>query len=80
MDQIASDPSESWTLGLADKAVVATRRRTSQLSFAVLLLFYRSHGRFPRRASEIEHETIAVVAGQIGAPVEPIDVVDLRVG
>jgi hypothetical protein len=43
MDQIARDPSESWTLGLTDKAVVATKRRTSQLSFAVLLLFYRSH-------------------------------------
>ena len=54
MDQIARDPSESWTLGPADKAVVATKRRTSQLSFAVLLLFYRSHGRFPRRGSEIE--------------------------
>ena len=77
MDQIARDPSESWTLGPADMAVVATKRRTSQLSFAVLLLFYRSHGRFPRRASEIELETIVAVAGQIGAPVEPIDVVDL---
>jgi Domain of unknown function (DUF4158) len=43
----------------------------------VLLLFYRSHGHFPRRASEIELETIVAVAGQIGAPVEPIDVVDL---
>jgi hypothetical protein len=77
MDQIARDPSESWTLGPADMTVVATKRRTSQLSFAVLLLFYRSHGRFPRRASEIELETIVAVAGQIGAPVEPIDVVDL---
>ena len=77
MDQIARDPSESWALGPTDKAVVAAKRRTSQLSFAVLLLFYRSHGRFPRRASEIELETIVAVAGQIGAPVEPIDVVDL---
>lgn len=77
MDQITRDSSESWPLGLTDKAVVASKRRTSQLSFAVLLLFYRSHGRFPRRASEIELETIVAVAGQIGALVEPIDVVDL---
>ncbi len=77
MDQIVRDPSESWTLGLADKAVVATKRRANQLSFAVLLLFYRSRGRFPRHASEIELETIVAVAGQIGAAVEPIDVVDL---
>ena len=53
MDQIARDPSESWTLRSADKAVVATKRRAGQLSFALLLLFYRCHGRFPRRASEI---------------------------
>ena len=76
MDQIARDPSESWMLGLTDKAVVATKRRTSQLSFAVLLLFYRSHGRFPRRASEIELETIVAVAGQIGAPIDVVDLGD----
>jgi hypothetical protein len=77
MDQIVRDPSESWMLSPADKAVVGTRQRTSRLPFAVLLKFYRCHGRFTRRASEIEAETIVVVATQIGASVEPFDVVDL---
>ena len=77
MDQIVRDQSESWMLGSADKAVVVTKRRTSRLSFAVLLLFYRTHGRFPRHALDIEAETIVAVARQIGAPVEPFDIIDL---
>jgi len=76
MDQIVPERSEGWTLGLADQAAVAAKRQASRLSFAVLLLFYRAHGRFPRGASEIETEAIAAVARQIDAPIVPFDVID----
>ena len=77
MDQIVLERSEGWSLGLADRAAVAAKRQASRLSFAVLLLFYRAHGRFPRRASEIEAEAIATVARQIDAPAEPFDAMDM---
>jgi TnpA family transposase len=73
MDQIVPEQSEGWTLGLADQAVVAAKRQANQLSFAVLLLFYRVHGRFPRGASEIETEAIAAVARQIDVPFDVLD-------
>jgi len=77
MDQIVLERSEGWSLGLADRAAVAAKRQASRLSFAVLLLFYRAHGRFPRRASEIEAEAITTVARQIDAPAEPFDAMDM---
>jgi TnpA family transposase len=77
MDQIVLERSEGWALGLADQAVVVAKRRASRLSFAVLLLFYRTYGRFPRRASEIETEAIVDVARQIDAPIVPFDVIDM---
>jgi hypothetical protein len=77
MDQIVLERSEGWALGLADQAVVVAKRRASRLSFAVLLLFYRAYGRFPRRASEIETEAIVAVARQIEAPIVPFDVIDM---
>jgi Domain of unknown function (DUF4158) len=77
MDQIVLERSEGWALGLADQAVVVAKRRASRLSFAVLLLFYRAYGRFPRRASEIETEAIVAVARQIDVPIVPFDVIDM---
>ena len=77
MDQIVLERSEGWSLGLADRAAVAAKRQASRLSFAVLLLFYRAHGRFPRRAAEIEAEAITTVARQIDAPAEPFDAMDM---
>ncbi len=47
------------------------------MSFAVLLLFYRVHGRFPHHASEIETEAIAAVARQIDVPIVSFDVLDM---
>ena len=77
MDQIVLERSDGWSIGLADRAAVAAKRQASRLSFAVLLLFYRAHGRFPRRASEIEAEAIATVARQIDVPADPFDAMDM---
>jgi hypothetical protein len=53
---------DGWVLNPTDRAVIAAKHRAGRLPFAVLLLFYRAHGRFPRHALEIETETIATIA------------------
>src|SRR5262245_58619621 len=79
MDQLVLDRVqvlEGWTLSPADHPVIAAKHRPSRPSFAVLLLFYRVHGRFPRHGSEIDSDAIAAVASQIDAPVKPCDVLN----
>jgi len=65
---IANDSSiaEAWTLTLADQTCVMTKYGANRLGFAVLLLFYRAHGRFPRNPAEIEDGVVAFVANQLG--------------
>lgn len=61
--------AEVWTLTPADHALVMIKNSGNRLGFAVLLLFYRAYGRFPKRAMEIDAEALARVARQLG--VEP---------
>ena len=60
-----ADLPKRWTLTPADHALVAAKGRTNQLSFAVLLLFFRERGRFPRTNAEIDRETIQEAARQL---------------
>jgi TnpA family transposase len=48
-----------------------TKNSANRLGFAVLLLFYRTHGRFPKNPTEIDEATVARVARQLGT--EPDD-------
>jgi Arc/MetJ family transcription regulator len=43
-----------------------TKNGANRLGFAVLLLFYRANGRFPKKPIEIDEETVAQVARQLG--------------
>jgi TnpA family transposase len=58
--------AEAWTLTLADQTCVMTKYGANRLGFAVLLLFYRAHGRFPRNPAEIQDGVVAFVASQLG--------------
>ena len=61
MDHIAGErPAEpsGWVVSLADRTIIASKRRPNRLSFAVLLLFSRTYGRFPRHGSEIGVEVM----------------------
>src|SRR3954470_15400686 len=51
--------------------------RANRLGFAVLLLFYRDHGRFPNAPTEIEPQAVDQVARQIGLEATPHDGFDL---
>jgi hypothetical protein len=61
----------AWMLTMADQTSVMMKHGANRLRFAVLLSFYRAHGRFPRTPEEIDSEAAALVARQLG--VEPED-------
>jgi hypothetical protein len=63
--------AEAWMLTMEDRTSAMTKNGASRLRFAVLLLFYRTHGRFPTAPEEIDSEAVALVARQLG--LEPED-------
>lgn len=71
------DIPEGWTLIPADLTLVMAKGRANRLGFAVLLLFYRAHGRFPGAPTEIEPQAVDQVARQIGMDATPHDGLDL---
>ena len=56
----------AWTLTPADYALVMIKNSGSRLGFAVLLLFHRANGRFPKKLTDIDAEAVAHVARQLG--------------
>jgi len=54
---------DRWTLTPADHALVAAKSCVNQLSFAVLLLFFRERGRFPVGSSEIDRRMVERLRG-----------------
>ena len=68
MDQLVPPPVEApkaWTVTPADELLIAAKSRANRLSFALLLLFFRAHGRCPRTQDEIEPAIVADVARQL---------------
>jgi hypothetical protein len=59
-----SDP-DRWLLTPSDYALVMAKHQASRLAFAVLLVFFRTRGRFPRNTSEIDPTTVDGIAEQI---------------
>jgi hypothetical protein len=47
----ASVHDAAWDLTLADRPLVEAKRWANRLRFAVMLLFFRARGRFPRVAA-----------------------------
>ena len=60
-----------WTLTAADHALVMAKNVANRLGFALLFLFHRAHGRFPKTSTEIGAKAVARVAQQLG--VKPSD-------
>jgi TnpA family transposase len=63
------DTAEAWMLTLADRTLVMTKSGVNRLRFAVLLLFCRTHGRFPGTSEEIDDAIVVCAARQLG--IEP---------
>ena len=68
MDELRSgdQPDKWWALALSDEPIITAKSRTNQLPFAVLLAFFRAHGRFARPQEEIAPEAVAEMAWRIG--------------
>ena len=58
-----------WTLTAEDHALVMAKNVANRLGFALLLLFHREYGRFPRKPAEIGAKAVERLARQLG--VEP---------
>ena len=63
---------DHWCLTPDAQRQVEAKRRTSRLGFAVLLVFFRERGRFPRDAAEVDAQTIRMLSEQLDLPL-PID-------
>jgi hypothetical protein len=69
MDQVPDRrpvPGDPWRLTEADHALVAAKPMRTRLEFAMLLLSFRAHGRFPRTSAEGAPVQLARVARQLG--------------
>jgi hypothetical protein len=61
-----------WTLTPDDHALVMAKSRANRLGFAILLVFFRDRGRFPRAESEVDRNRVEELAQQLNLT-EPID-------
>ncbi len=71
--------SGQWTLAPSDIALILSKHKKNQLTFAILMVFFRDCGRFPRDKSEVTSEGIAKVSQQLDVSVLE-DVESLFVG
>ena len=58
----------AWDLTLTDRPLVEAKRLANRLRFAVMLLFFRARGRFPRAAAEVDGVAISKLARSLGVP------------
>ena len=63
--------SERSPLTLPDLALVMTKHHDNRLGFAVLLVFFRNRGRFPRTAGEIDPTIVEEIAQQLAVAAPP---------
>jgi hypothetical protein len=64
LDIDIEQPRERWTLLPAERGLVESKNLANQLTFAVLLAFFRDAGRFPRSDAEIDPEMIDALVHQ----------------
>ncbi len=63
----------TWDLTPADRLLIEAKRWGSRLGFAVMLLFFRARGRFPRATAEVDEGAVAVLDGAAGRYDEAAD-------
>ena len=66
MGLVDADIVAPWTLTAEDQALVMAKNVANRLGFALLFLFHRAHGRFPKTPTEIGAKAVARVAQQLG--------------
>jgi hypothetical protein len=59
---------DQWTLTPSEREAIRTKNLANRLGFAILLVFFRERGRFPRDASEIDAQAIRALSEQLDLP------------
>jgi hypothetical protein len=72
MPNDAARAADHWHLTSDEQRLVETKRRASRLGFAVLLVFFRERGRFPRDAAEVDAQATRALSEQLDLPL-PVD-------
>ncbi len=66
MELDGTDIADCWALTPAERVRVMAKSGANRVDFALLLLFYRAHGRFPNESKEIEPGAVGKVVQQLG--------------
>jgi Tn3 transposase DDE domain/Domain of unknown function (DUF4158) len=61
---------DEWTLHPEDLDLLSTKTGPGRLGFAVLLMYFRHEGRFPRQKQEVPGAVVAYLAKQVAASPE----------
>jgi TnpA family transposase len=73
VDTLSREPAGldggTWHLTPAERALVSVKSRANRLRFAVMLVFFRDHRRFPRTAEEFGTAAIAALANDLSVPI-----------
>jgi hypothetical protein len=75
--EAASSVVERWILTSSDQALIMAKHPANRLGFAMLLIFFRDHGRFPRHLAEINPATVHMIAQQIAVARPAGDILNL---
>jgi len=65
---VSATYNPAWDLTSTDRPLVEAKRWANRLRFAVMLLFFRARGRFPRAAAEVDGAAVAELARTLGVP------------
>lgn len=69
----AEELVEHWSLTPEELALLPGKVDGGKLGFAVQLVFYRQHAKFPDDEADVAPTVIAHIAGQIGVPTATLD-------
>jgi TnpA family transposase len=64
----ASSYDGTWDLAPADRLLIEAKHWGNRLRFAIMLLFFRARGRFPRTIGEISEDVMTGLARTLGVP------------
>jgi hypothetical protein len=62
--------AEYWTLHPDEKKLLAIKRGSARLGFAVLYKFFQCHARFPRQAGDVPESILTYIARQLHIPAQ----------
>lgn len=62
---VPEDVVADWTLGEEDRRLIANKTGVTRLGFAVLLRYFRLHGRFPGSSRQLPRAAVGYVAVQV---------------